>query len=297
MTMMALVIVLLGVLGAAVWQIRRYQRIRREVLGERQPMFYPSGTFHAVTFVRTEPGRAVIDDLRTLRRAIEVPGGGLVVYAGQCGPAMVESAQVPNEWSGLLLVQYPSREAFDRLAASPEYAAALSHFAAVYTHGVLRHPGVNLVLPLGLLLLRLGDVVRRAPSPFPFIPLGDDAPPRMKAKLKELERLDALRPVNAEAVVIFNLIKPGTKEQRAADRSYARKMMSAMAEGGYGPMHMGRAVTVEGSADFAQFAAVYYPGIDFVRNMVGSTFMGRIAGDKQLGDSLAVLTVPVLSKL
>ncbi len=31
--------------------------------------------------------------------------------------------------------------------------------------------------------------------------------------------------------------------------------------------------------------------------MIGSTFMNRIGSGKQLGDSLAVATVPVLSKL
>lgn len=101
------------------------------------------------------------------------------------------------------------------------------------------------------------------------------------------------QPLFHPAVVIFNLIKPGSEAQRRADRSYSRKMLSGMAEGGYGPMHMGRAVTVEGDADFDQFVAVYYPGIDFVQRMIGSIFMSRIGGDKQLGDSLAVITVPI----
>ena len=70
-----------------------------------------------------------------------------------------------------------------------------------------------------------------------------------------------------------------------------------MAEGSYGPTHVGRAVQVEGEASFTQFVAVYYPGIDHMYAMVGSTFMNRIGSGKQLGDSLAVATVPVLSKL
>ena len=54
---------------------------------------------------------------------------------------------------------------------------------------------------------------------------------------------------------------------------------------------------VEGDARFTQFIAVYYPGIDHMQAMIGSTFMNRIGSGKQLGDSLAVATVPVLSKL
>jgi hypothetical protein len=43
--------------------------------------------------------------------------------------------------------------------------------------------------------------------------------------------------------------------------------------------------------------AVYYPGIDHMHAMIGSAFMNRIGPGKQLGDTLAVATIPVLSKL
>ena len=62
-------------------------------------------------------------------------------------------------------------------------------------------------------------------------------------------------------------------------------------------MHMGRSVTVEGDARFSSVAIVYYPGIDHMQEMMASTFMARIGEGKQQGDSLAVVTVPVLSKL
>ena len=97
--------------------------------------------------------------------------------------------------------------------------------------------------------------------------------------------------------MIFNLIEPGDAEERRADRGYTQQMARGMAEGVYGPMHWGRAVTVEGDARFKQFAAVYYPGIDHMQAMIGSTYMNRIGSGKQLGDSLAVATIPVLSKL
>ena len=284
---------LLVAFAGAVWQHRRYLRVRRGVLGDRQPLLYPGRTFHALTLVKVRPGSSAIDEVRALCGSIEAPGGGLVVYAGQVGLAVVTSQQVPNDWSGLVLAQYPSREAYERFCARDEYRQGLARFEHAYTHGVVRPALLNLMLVQGLLLLRLFDLLRGAPSSFPFVPVGEDATPRQRAKMKEVEQLDSLRPVSEDAVVIFNLIKPGSKEQRSADRSYTRAMMSGMAEGGYGPMHMGKAVTVEGSADFERFAAVYYPGIDFVQAMIGSTFMRRIGGDKQLGDSLAVATVPI----
>ena len=43
--------------------------------------------------------------------------------------------------------------------------------------------------------------------------------------------------------------------------------------------------------------AVYYPGIDHMHAMIGSAFMNRIALGKQLADTLAIATIPVLSKL
>ncbi len=57
------------------------------------------------------------------------------------------------------------------------------------------------------------------------------------------------------------------------------------------------AIRVEGEHRFKQFAAVYYPGIDHMHAMIGSAFINRIGPGKQLGDTLALATIPVLSKL
>ena len=115
--------------------------------------------------------------------------------------------------------------------------------------------------------------------------------------VKELKTLEKLRHLSEDAVVVFNLIKPGNAAQRAADRAYPQSMMSAMAERAHGPVHLGRSVTVEGDAKFSSVAAVYYPGMDHLQQMIGSTFMSRIGEGKQQGDSLAVVTVPFLSRL
>jgi hypothetical protein len=291
------VLLVLVLLGAALWQHQRYLRVRRNILGDRQPLLYPGRTFHALMFVKIAPGQSLIDEIRALRSLIEAPGGGLLVYAGQVGATAVASEQLSNDWSGLLLAQYPSRKAYGEFSTRDEYRQGLARFENTYTHGVVRPAAQNQLVIQGLGLLRLGDILRRAPSSFPFVPVGDEARPAQRAKMKEMEQLDALRSVSEDAVVIFNLIKPGNAEQRRADRGYARQMMRGMAEGGYGPMHMGKAITIEGDAEFQQFAAIYYPGIDFFQRMLSSTFMSRIGGDKQLGDSLAVITVPILSQL
>ena len=287
--------------AAGVWQHLRYLRIRRERLEDRQPLFYPGAAFHAVTFLKVDDALGREGELATLRalcRAIETPDGGRVVYAGLVGVNMAASTQLENEWSAVAIAQYPTREAFDRQHEGDALAQVLGTCTRSYVHGIQRPMLVNLALPLLLGLMRLRDFVLRRERVLPFEPLpAEDALPPIQAKRKEILKLDEYRDIRDDAIVVVNLIQPGTSEQRAADRDYTRAMMRSMAEGGYGPMHMGRAVRVEGEHRFENFVAVYYPGIDHMHAMVGSRFLNRIGPGKQLGDTLAVATIPVLARL
>jgi len=283
--------------GVCAWQHWRYLKIRREIVQDRQPMLYPSRTFHALIYLKVEPGKDVIDAVRSLRLVLESPGAGTLVYAGRAATALVRSEQVESDWDAVLLVQYDSRKAFDAARERKEQREALAHLERVYTHGFQRPAPINLMLPLALLQLRASDFLRRVPSAFPFVPAGEDAHASQKAMIKDLTALENYRDLCDNAVVVFNLIKPGDAAQRAADRAYLRSMMGAMAERAHGPMHAGRAVTVEGDARFSSVAIVYYPGIDYMQEMMGSTFMNRIGEGKQQGDSLAMGTVPFLLKL
>jgi len=73
--------------------------------------------------------------------------------------------------------------------------------------------------------------------------------------------------------------------------------LTRMAALAHGPMHLGSAVPVEGDAQFDDVVIVYYPGVDYFSHLVRSRFFQGIIGDKQLGDTLVVLTVPILSRL
>ena len=286
---------------AAVWQHLRYLRIRRDRVEDRQPLIYPGATFHTVTLLKVESadGRdGELATLRALRDAIEAPGGGRVVYAGLVGVTMAESAQLSNDWSAVVLAQYPSRDAFDRHRETTEIRQVLGGCERTYVHGFKRSALINVLLPIALGVMHLRDILLRREPILPFKPLADeDALPPIQMKRKEILKLDDYRDVRDDAIVVVNLIQPGTAEQRAADGAYTREMMRGMAEGGYGPMHMGRAIRVEGEHRFKQFAVVYYPGIDHMHAMIGSAFINRIGPGKQLGDTLALATIPVLSKL
>ena len=107
----------------------------------------------------------------------------------------------------------------------------------------------------------------------------------------------AERELGAEAVVIVNVSRTGTAEQQASDEGYTSKMIAVMAEGGYGPMHLGSAVRVERDYDFDRMVIVYYPGVEFFADLMRSEFFLGIIGTKSLGDHQGVITVPILERL
>ena len=112
-----------------------------------------------------------------------------------------------------------------------------------------------------------------------------------------VEGLLANRAYGKDACVVLNFMKSGSAEQRDANSGYGNEMMGLMAELGMGPMHMGKAVTLEGDAEFDQVAIVYYPGRRFFGDMILSEYYQQIYRDKQLNDSQAVITAPILDRV
>jgi len=74
-------------------------------------------------------------------------------------------------------------------------------------------------------------------------------------------------------------------------------MAGLFAAHGHGPSHMGNSVTLEGDAEFKAGGIVYYPGLDYFLSLMQSTFYNGISGGKQLGDTQAIPTVPILDRL
>jgi hypothetical protein len=221
-----------------------------------------------------------------------------VVYAGQAALVPLESSQLgPALWNAVLLTSYSSREVFERIARDAKTRDALASFSGNYTHGMKRPALANLLFPQALLGLRIVDIVSGNWTVAEFEPMpiaNEDGVAALKGRTEKLLRLGA---VNDEAVVIFNLVLRGDEKQREANRSYGRQMITRMAALAHGPMHFASAVTVEGDARFEEVIIVYYPGVQYFARMVGSRFFQGIVGGKQLGDTLAVPTVPILDKL
>jgi hypothetical protein len=290
--------VALALAGAMVWQQLRYAALRRDPVQDRQSAWYPGAAFHVLSFLRLAEGQDAIPALRELRRALEVDASTRVVYAGRVGVVGIASSQLPQvDWDAVVLVQYPSRDAYRAAAAGSALRGALATFAESYSQGFERPVLLNLALPQLLLALRVYQRLTRQPSHYPFVPAADRRDPRTEASDVRLAALERLRPFGERAVVVVNLLEHGTPEQQRADRAYGLSMAGLFAEGVHGPMHMGRAARLEGDAHFDRVALVYYPGIDYMRELMGSAFFNDIVGGKQPGDTLAVLTVPVLASL
>ncbi|MEO0981081.1 MAG: hypothetical protein AAFX03_00345 [Pseudomonadota bacterium] len=292
---LAALVLVIAALAAMVWQHSKYASIRRDMVQDRQALFH-GAVFHVVTFLQTAPGEDVIDAVRAFKQDTEGVQGAKWIYAGKAAIDAITSSQLPPvDWSAVVLLQYPSRAAYEAHAASAEYQAALEAFETSYSHGARRSAGVNLMLPQALLARRVLRAVTFQSADYPFTPApASDALPRLADIASALQ---ANAELGADAIAIVNLIKHGTPEQQAADRVYVGRMMDLMADKGYGPVHLGAAETLPGGRDYDDFAIVYYPGVDYFFEMVSSTYMQGIAGDKQLSDTQATITAPILDLL
>ncbi len=275
------------------WQHVRYADLRRSAVQDRQPLIH-GDVFHALTFLKSPQGVDPVDAVRSFKAATDELGGAHWIYAGKVITNAQPSAQMgPVDWTATILVQYPSKQAFETAAAREAYRQALGAFEAHYSHGAKRSTAVNLLLPHYLLMLQLRAILTFAD---PALPFTASKPENLPEPLKALQA--TLRAAAGEtAVVVVNLQKFGTAEQQRADNAYANAMLTLMAQGGFGPMHVARPETPPGSHDFDNMALVYYPGPEFFADMIGSTFYRSIFSDKQLGDNQSTITVPIMNRL
>ena len=293
-------ILLVALLLAIAGQHYRYLRTRRDVVADRQELFHSSSAFHVATILALSPGQELRPGVRDFVDAAE-RAGATVVYAGKVAVNALQSSQLPREeWDAFLLAQYPSREAYGASEANPDYQKVRSSFANSYALGMQRSPWLNLAIPIGLLGMRTIDIIKRRPARYPFRPAQelDQLPGEARERRARLvEGLLANREYGKDALVVLNFIKNGSTEQRDANSGYGSEMLGLMAEMGNGPTHVGRAVTLEGEADFDNVVIVYYPGVEYFAEMLQSEFFTEIVGGKQLGDTLSSPTVPLLPHL
>jgi len=293
---LALVAVLVVAMG---WQHFRYLKWRRAVAQDHQPLLHSSSAFHVISYLRLESGGDLVESLTKARETLEGAGGNQWIYAGKVVLMGLQSRQLgESRWDAIVLSQYDSREAYDEVARSNAHSQAFAHFDAAYHHGMQRSAALNLALPMIFLGMRVVDVLQGVPVIDPYDRASDeDLAGRNLAMERARPAIEAARAYNENAVVVFNLMRSGGAAEQEANRGYDRKMVGLFAANGHGPSHMGKSVTLEGDAKFDSVGIVYYPGLDYFISLMRSKFYNGIVGGKQLGDTQAIPTVPILDRL
>jgi hypothetical protein len=281
------------------WQHFRYLDWRRASAQDHQPLLHASSVFHVISYLRLEPGDDLVESLAKSRETLEGAGGSQWIYAGKVVLMGLESSQLGEaQWDAIVMSQYDSREAYDAVAQSNTHSQAFAHFDATYHHGMQRSAGLNLALPMLLLGARVADILNGVPVIDPYDRASDeDLASRNLAMERIRPAIEAARAYNENAAVVFNLARSGGAAEQEANRAYGRQMLGLFAANGHGPSHMGKSVTIEGDAEFDDVNIVYYPGIDYLISLMRSKFYNTIVGGKQLGDTQAIPTVPILDRL
>ena len=288
-----LALVVLIVVMVLARQHFHYLNERRAALQDEQPLFYGSDAFHVVTYLELADDRDLIERLRSFKQLTEGLGATWI-NAGRVATNGVGSTQLgDSNWSAVMLLQYPSHSAYDEAAASPGFKKALAGFDRHYSHGMRRGMTNNLMMPQRMLQRRVSAALWGPESPRPFDP-ADTVRPHHQQMIKNM--LGQEDPAGKPAVV-YNLQLTGTAEQQAANARYAEPMTAMMGRGGFGPFHVGAAEAVEGSLNFDSILIAAYPSLQFFADMIGSGFYQGIYHDKQLGDTQATVTYPILDLL
>ena len=294
-------ILFFAALLAVLVQEWRYYRLRRDVVMDRQKLFHSAAVFHVVTALKLTADQDLLDGVRRYVNGVE-RDGVQVVYAGK--PAFGnarKSSQLPDvDWDAFVLTQYPTFDAWQTATASEDYRILRAEFTHTWSLGMKRSAVRNLMMPIVLLTKRVRHIISRGPAHYPLEPVEVPEEQRQQAELQKAF-LDQVvrenRKYSEDALVIINFQKLGDADQSKSNAEYGNALVTALAERGHGPMHVGRAVTIEDDVDFDQVVIVSYPGIEYFAQLIRSKFFTRIVRGKQLGDDLSSPTVPILQHL
>lgn len=274
----------------------RYLHIRRHVAQDRQNPLHRSEAFHLIVLYEVNKGQRVVESARQYVHKTQWTGAKLI-YAGQAA-FVVDSEQLgQHNWSGVILLQFADRFVYE------EHAEALHNIAATvfcdqYLHGMRRNRRFSLLLPQWLLRIRVIQLFKGQWRVDDFQEQSDYATsPRYDEWRPRADRLRAMHKVNPSGLVVVNFIRRGSPQQRLADESYGMNMLSRMAALGHGPLHIGRAVALEGFARFDDLQFVHYPSAGYFADLLSSSFFQSILPHKQVQDTTWIPTIPFTDQL
>ncbi len=267
----------------------RYQRLRRQAQ-DRQPPLYPSGTHHALYLLEAAPGSSPMDAVRSFHQGTGDLSEVRWIYAGRVVTEGVRSPRLePGRWDAAVIMSFSSREYHELLSQSLMFRRALEETARVEAYGFVRRPWANLSIPQVLAGRWILRRVRRDEAIMPLIEADEPAAP-VTALARRLREASA--PADRPGVVI-SLVKRGSEADQTSDRRYTGRMLDLMAEGGFGPLHVG-SVTDEA---FDQLTAIAYPSVDAFADILLSRFYREVSTLRRPADTETVITVPILDRL
>jgi hypothetical protein len=285
--------VLLG-LGCLSWQQLRFMRARKRSAQDGQSVFHRHDVFHLILYFRVPEGERVIETTREFWRRIRNACDVRLVYAGQAVFA-TDSKQLPHtEWSGIVVLQFPNRAGLEAPEVQSPLREARELFAESYLHGMQRNCYLSLVMPQVLLALRLKDLLRgrwRWPS-LEKLPAFDTFP-QYDVWRSRISRLRASHTINLGGLVVYYLVRNRDPGELLGNQDDSAELLSRMAAEGFGPLHIGRSRTLEGSERFDPVFAIHYPSAAYFAELVASRFYQGIVSGQHLVDTLSMPTVPV----
>ncbi|MDE0952637.1 MAG: hypothetical protein OSA45_15315 [Halioglobus sp.] len=279
---------------ASVWQHFLYLRKRRTSAQDLQRLLHSGATFHILIFFRIRGGEKVVETAARFKQQVMSSGKARLVYAGQAAFS-IKSAQLgKRDWDGVLLFEYPSRLDYEESFADPQTCEARELFADSYIHGMRRNCRANMGTPQLLLQRRLRDLLRGKWRIEPLRPSAlYRASPDAEIWRSRVNRLRALHEINREGLVVYNLVKTGTVQQRAVDQPYISEMYSRIAALKYGPLHRGRSVALEGGLRFNEVHIIHYPNARYFADLIASESYQSVAGNILIRDTIIVPTAPI----
>ena len=98
----------------------------------------PGGRVVMLNLLRyAEGGRESYEQYAEALRSTFLPRyGGAILYAGEGSTALV--AEAGQDWDAVLLIRYPTRQAFSRMVADPEYQQVTALRTRALTEAVLQ---------------------------------------------------------------------------------------------------------------------------------------------------------------
>ncbi len=292
-----LAVVTTVILAAMLIQHLRYLRIRRRFAEDSQRILHPAEAFHVIVFFKVRSGQKVVESARNFTHQVLDGGPARLIYAGEAGFTLHSAQLGVHSWDGVVMFEFPTRLDYAE-GYTARYAAARDVFADSYFHGLRRDRTVNAFIPQYFLRLRFYDILRGKWRVDPLVKAPElVSMPEFDDIRSKVSRLHALHEINRQGLVVYSLVKRNRSAAPAVAGDPDARLRARMAAHSHGPLHIGRAVSMEFNAGFDSIYIVHYPSARYYGDLLSSQFYHTLVDNHRLSDAMIVPTVPITYRL